>query len=143
MVLLRNARWLLSSRNGAFLISSAQLVRKEALFRWDLDFLAPHNESARQSMKCIPAYLAQTRKEISWRQRFCPSLGLASSPIRRRLIPHQKSAIASPRFSDSSTMATAVQNKNSLESDLCVGWNSRQSCAFNCGSAKSQLKMSA
>jgi hypothetical protein len=69
MVLLRNARWLLSSRNGAFLVSSAQLIRTEALFRWDLDFLAPHNQSARQGMKCIPAYLEQTRKEISWRQR--------------------------------------------------------------------------
>ena len=69
IALLRNARWLLSNRSGAFLISSFQLVGTAALFRWDADFLVPHNQSAQQCMACIPYFFMQAKKEISWEQR--------------------------------------------------------------------------
>jgi hypothetical protein len=69
IALLRNAHWLLNSKSGAFLISSAQRIGAEALFRWDSDFLVPYNQAARQSMTCIPYYFEQARKEIAWAQR--------------------------------------------------------------------------
>jgi hypothetical protein len=69
MVPMRRAQWLLRSRNGSFLISSAQPIGTEVLFRWDLDFLVPHNQSALDGMKCVPLHLEQTRKEILWTPR--------------------------------------------------------------------------
>jgi alpha-ketoglutarate-dependent taurine dioxygenase len=66
MSLLQNARWLLQSRNGTFVISSIQPVYGMQLIRWDVDFLAPFNRSAHLSADHIPMHLASVRKEIVW-----------------------------------------------------------------------------
>ena len=69
ITILQAAQWLLTSRHGAFLLSSIQLTSLGTIFRWDTDFLTPYNQAARQSILFLPSYFERVKDVFEWQQR--------------------------------------------------------------------------